>query len=173
MRTPPGARSRPSLSPPRSSHTPRSARCAPSPSAPPLGWYSGVGAAEELEIDLERLADIAKAMPANIQTVSDTAALLSTLLTRSAIGVLVFFLSQVLLGLYRYNARLEHYFTGRADALEIHGRLVSEQEANRHEPLFRLMNFLSAQSVDFGKLPNSPTRDAVDLATAMLKGRAG
>jgi hypothetical protein len=95
--------------------------------------------------------------------------LISVLLTRTAVAVLVFFLAQILLGLYRYNARLEHYFTGRADALALKGEFAFDKLASRQEVLLRLMNSLSAQSVDFGKVPNSPTQDALDLAKTILR----
>jgi hypothetical protein len=122
---------------------------------------------------LQRLSDVAKAMPENIKTAGETALLLSTLLTRSAIAVLVFFLAQILLGLYRYNARLEHYFIGRADALALKAHLMFETDPKLQEPLWQLMDSLSAQNVDFGRIPNSPSKDAVDLAAAFLKGKTG
>jgi hypothetical protein len=126
---------------------------------------------EKLSSDIDKLNATARAMPASIQTSSQSVLLLSILLTRGAIAVLVFFLAQILLGLYRYNARLEHYFTGRADALRLNGSNLTGRAAR--DGLVQMMNELSGQGIDFGKSPASPTKDAVDLAHTLLKVRNG
>lgn len=80
---------------------------------------------------------------------------LSTLTTRIGSVLLLIFLVQILLSVYRYSVRLETYYDSRADALVIYGGSSEEQ-------LERLVSVLSPDKIEFGKTPTTPTEHAVE-----------
>lgn len=91
----------------------------------------------------------------------DTAVLLSALSTRIGSLLVLVFLVQILVNLYRYNIRLASYFDARADVFEI----VSSGEGESVETLVRV---LSPENLDFGKMPDSPSQQAVELAREII-----
>ncbi|MGJ3242548.1 MAG: hypothetical protein ACFE0O_06290 [Opitutales bacterium] len=96
-----------------------------------------------------------------LQESDATSILISTLSTRIGALLILVFLVQILVSLYRYNIRLAAFFDARADALELSpGMNASDVES--------LIRVLSPENVDFGKSPASPTQHAVDLARELL-----
>jgi hypothetical protein len=88
--------------------------------------------------------------------------------TRIAVIVLVIFLVQVLVNLYRYNMRLAAFHDARAHALTI--ALASGQSPASWLPDFRdLAATLSPSEVDFGRAPNVPAKDLVDLTREVVR----
>lgn len=85
-----------------------------------------------------------------------SASTISTVTTRVGIVLMLLFLMQTLVALYRYNTRLASFYDGRADALQ----LLSELNGTSMEAL---MSFLSAERLDFGRMGTSPLTDAVEL----------
>jgi hypothetical protein len=74
--------------------------------------------------------------------------------------VLLLFLVQILVPLYRYNIRLAAFYDARADAITLVENRPSEQ-------LETLVSLLSAEAIDFGKSPVSPTQQALELVRDM------
>lgn len=98
---------------------------------------------------------------------SETAMLISVIVTRISSIVLLLFLVQILVPLYRYNTRLAAYYEARGDALEI----VSLDDPERLEGLERLVASLSPDSVTFGQHPATPVDKVLGVArSALSKG---
>jgi hypothetical protein len=87
---------------------------------------------------------------------------ISTIATRAGAVLILMFLVQILVTLYRYNVRLANFYDGRADALE----LMSSAEEKRFETLVRT---ISGDTIEFGKIPKTPTEQAILLATKFLE----
>ena len=91
----------------------------------------------------------------------DTMSMASAIITRIGSALLLIFLVQILVTLYRYNTRLASYYDARADALE----LVGDGDENVLE---QISNIFSPESLDYGKTPVSPAQHAVDLAKEII-----
>ncbi|MDP5215784.1 hypothetical protein Q5Y75_01000 [Ruegeria sp. 2205SS24-7] len=90
-----------------------------------------------------------------------TTLLVSTLSTRVGAMLLIIFLVQILVNLYRYNTRLASFYEGRADALEI-------APSPAASGFTELIHAISPDNLDFGKTPASPAEHAVTLAREVL-----
>jgi hypothetical protein len=96
--------------------------------------------------------------------------LISTIATRVGAVLLLVFLIQILVTLYRYNTRLAAYYEARADALEL--SIASDGHLN--VDMFEATAvILSADRIDFGREPKSPVENGVELAKAVLSAAAG
>jgi hypothetical protein len=84
--------------------------------------------------------------------------LIQTSVTRFGVVLIMVFLVQILVSLYRYNMRLSAFYYGRADALV----LVSKQPAD----LRALVELISPDKLDFGKPPRTPAEEAGGLLSA-------
>lgn len=81
---------------------------------------------------------------------------LSATSTRVGSVLLLIFLVQILLSVYRYSIRMVSYYEARADALLLYEGKDAEQ--------FQLfVTTLSADKVEFGKAPQSPADQAIEL----------
>lgn len=88
---------------------------------------------------------------------------LSTQITRFGTLAVILFLVGILVRLYRYSARLASYYDARADALLLLGNApfsIAKFE--------KLVGALSPETYDFGRIPTSPTQQAVDLAKEVI-----
>ena len=87
---------------------------------------------------------------------ADTLFVVSTLATRLGAAALLLFLIQILVPMYRYNARLVAFYHARADVLQL---------CDKQDPgyLNELAGVLSPDAVEFGKAPRTPTQELVDL----------
>ncbi|MBO6521655.1 MAG: hypothetical protein JJ900_14805 [Rhodospirillales bacterium] len=86
---------------------------------------------------------------------------LSSLGTRAALIVLLLFLVQILVTLYRYNMRLASFYDARIDALKLAG-------STNVKVLGELVSHLSPEQLDFGKTPATVTEQAFEFAKEML-----
>jgi len=87
--------------------------------------------------------------------------LISTVTTKIGSVMILLFLVQILVTLYRYNTRLSAYYDARADALElVSGQSIADLE--------QIIKALSPEGIDFGKTPSSPAEQAVELAKEIL-----
>jgi photosystem II stability/assembly factor-like uncharacterized protein len=75
--------------------------------------------------------------------------------------LLIAFLVQILVSLYRYNTRLASYYDARADAV-----LMTQFAGTEFDNLVEL---LSPDRFDFGRQPRSPMGNAVELAREILR----
>jgi hypothetical protein len=75
--------------------------------------------------------------------------------------LLIAFLVQILVSLYRYNTRLASYYDARADAV-LMTRFAGTEFDN-------LVELLSPDRFDFGRQPRSPMGNAVELAREILR----
>jgi len=86
---------------------------------------------------------------------------LQNILTRFGAVVIVLFLTQILVSLYRYSMRLSAFYDSRADVLEL-----AQESVDQFAPIVALM---SPDRYDFGKSPRLPTDVAIELARDVLK----
>ena len=75
--------------------------------------------------------------------------------------LLIAFLVQILVSLYRYNTRLAGYYDARADAVLMTRFAGAEFD--------KLVDLLSPDRFDFGRQPRSPASNAVELAREILR----
>jgi hypothetical protein len=86
--------------------------------------------------------------------------LIQTSVTRFGVVLIMVFLVQILVNLYRYNMRLSAFYFGRADALILLNK--GEDELN----LATLVELISPDKFDFGKSPRTPAQEAGSLIQA-------
>ena len=86
--------------------------------------------------------------------------LISTAITRIGAVLLLIFGAQVLINFYRYNLRLAAFYDSRADALE----LLADGNIKR---LALLVSAFSADQIELGGAPKTPTQEVVDAAGAI------
>jgi hypothetical protein len=98
------------------------------------------------------------------KTIESSNILMSSSVTRIGTVLLLIFLVQILVTLYRYNVRLSVYYEARADLLDVINPDVAAEDIDR------LADILTPGDINFGKSPSSPTQDAIDLAKQVLKG---
>ena len=87
--------------------------------------------------------------------------LVSTVTTRIGAILILLFLVQILVSLYRYNIRLAAYYDARADGFEL-------MAVEKLEDIEAVIRILSPENIDFGKQPTSPASHAVELAKEVL-----
>ena len=75
--------------------------------------------------------------------------------------LLIAFLVQILVSLYRYNTRLAGYYDARADAVLMTRFAGAEFD--------KLVDLLSPDRFDFGRQPRSPAGNALELAREILR----
>jgi hypothetical protein len=90
---------------------------------------------------------------------------LSTLTTRIGIVLMLMFLMQTLVTLYRYNTRLASFYDSRADALQLACEF-------KDVPLDALIGLLATEKLDFGKQPASPLDHAIEIVKSMPKSKS-
>lgn len=90
---------------------------------------------------------------------------LQSILTRFGAVLVVLFLTQILVGLYRYSLRISAFYDSRADMLEIF-RADADGVLSDFGVIGEIM---SPDNYDFGKSPNSPAGMAVGLAKEIAR----
>jgi len=83
-------------------------------------------------------------------------AAIAAIVIRITTGVLLGFLTQVILSVYRYNARLAAFYEARADALLVAGELDTGT-------LEKVAKLLFPERLDLDKIPESPSKQVVDM----------
>ena len=86
--------------------------------------------------------------------------LISTSVTRIGAVLLLIFGVQVLINFYRYSLRLAAFYESRADAIEL-------LDDSSLESLGSIVTCLSPDLIDFGKAPNTPTQEILELAKSV------
>ncbi len=86
--------------------------------------------------------------------------LVSLITTKFGVAVLLIFLVQILVTLYRYNARLASFYDARADALQI--QFVNEDKMES------IISLLAADSLEFTKAPSPLTHKIIDEIRSAL-----
>jgi hypothetical protein len=84
----------------------------------------------------------------------------SEVTTRIGSVIILLFLVQILVPLYRYNTRLAYFLDARADILALLPETALTVE--------QLIAVLAPEAIDFGKPPRTPAQEAVDLAKQLL-----
>ena len=80
---------------------------------------------------------------------------------RVGIVIIMVFLVQILVSLYRYNTRLAAFYDGRADGHDAF-------EGGDQRLFENIVTLLSPDTLDFGKPPASPAKHAVELAKTII-----
>jgi hypothetical protein len=109
-------------------------------------------------------SDLREMSKSNLHPDMSMTYLWSVLSTKIGSSLLILFLVQILITLYRYSTRVAAFYEARADALQI----ASEVDGLS---LKDLVDALSADKVDFGKAPIPPSQMIFDAVRAAL-GRA-
>ena len=92
-----------------------------------------------------------------------TEIIISTLSTRIGTVLLLLFLVQILVSLYRYNAKLAAFYDGRADTLQMMGNIGSLH-------FDQIAKLTLADSLDFGKTDQLPAERAIELLRQAIAG---
>ena len=91
---------------------------------------------------------------------------------RVTVVILIIFLVQILVNLFRYGTRLAAFYEARADALRIvlpkNSEDPSEIEVDKY---CQLIGVMAPDSLDFGKSPKSPVDSAVEIARQIVSAR--
>jgi len=82
--------------------------------------------------------------------------------TKFGIALLLLFLVQIFVQIYKYSLRLAAFYDARGDCLQC-------SEADSPEDLKKFLEVFSAESLDFGKIPRSPGDRAIHAAGEALK----
>jgi hypothetical protein len=90
---------------------------------------------------------------------NDTRYIIATAITRIGVVLVIIFLAQVLIGLYRYNTRLITFYNSRRDFFQIwNGKGATPKE---------LQNLIEPH-IDFGKEPKHPLEDIIHQVIAKI-----
>jgi hypothetical protein len=90
----------------------------------------------------------------------------STLATRLGSVLILLFLVQILVTLYRYTIRVAAFYDGRADAI------LFASLASTNLSFMDAGTFFTPTNVDFGKVPRSPAEHALELVKeSFLSGK--
>ena len=98
------------------------------------------------------------------QALNSSNIIISASVIRIGIVLLLIFLVQILVSLYRYTYRLSAFYDARADALE----LLEPEEEITTETIEKIAVLLSPGNINFGKTPQSPTAQAIDIAKEII-----
>jgi hypothetical protein len=93
-------------------------------------------------------------------SVSETARLVQTSITRFGTLAIISFLVGIFISLYRYNVRLAGYYQARADALAL-------MSTSLNAVGFPTLSTTLTPQLDFGKVPRTPTEEVIDLLHAV------
>ena len=96
-------------------------------------------------------------LPHEVWTPSLVSVLVSAATLRIGITVLLVFLVQILVGVYRYALRLAAFYDARADAL-----LLLRKDATVEVKIAEASKLLSAEKVSFGPEPKTPIENGMD-----------
>jgi len=120
--------------------------------------------AQIADID-QRLPQLAIPAAKSIPAEAQFASLISAISTRVGAIVLLLFLVQILVPLYRYNVKLASHYESCADAIDL--LLVSGVSAPL-ELFIGLASALSPSGVEFGAVPAAPTEQALRFVADIL-----
>ena len=104
----------------------------------------------------------------SLTTGDRTRQMISAIATRVGAILLIVFLVQILVSLYRYNTRSAAYYDARADALELS---LDEQGILQLERLELLSSIITPERIDFGREPKSPTEAGLEFAKVLMTSR--
>lgn len=117
---------------------------------------------KKVSSDLANIQKQASQLPASLpesqkdREATNQRLLISSITTRITVSFLLVFLVQVLVNLYRYNVRLSAFYEARSDALLLAGDLGNAT-------LERIAKLLSPDALDFGKMPDPPSKQMLQL----------
>jgi hypothetical protein len=90
--------------------------------------------------------------------------LIATAITRIGVILIIVFLVQIFLGLYRYNTRLLTFYSSIMDTL-----ILAD---SKREPIENINKIVGVPNIDFGKEPRHPLEDIIRAAGGYLKSPA-
>lgn len=90
---------------------------------------------------------------------------ISFISTKIGSVLMLVFLTQILVQLYRHNIRLASFCESRADVLQLHSKADDLD-------LKKLFELLNTDKLDFGKTPIPPTKQALDLLQKSIEHAA-
>lgn len=86
--------------------------------------------------------------------------IVATAITRTGVVLVLVFLVQILIGLYRYNTRLVAFYQSRKDFISLWDRKV--------ENISKFTELVTPSGVDFGKDPKHPLEDIINAVAARV-----
>ena len=96
-------------------------------------------------------------------TGSSSALEYNSILIRVAAVLLIVFLVQTFISIFRYTTRLAAYYQARSDALAL-----ADKADVTIDDLQKLTTLLSPEGYDFGRPPKNPAEQAVELAKTIV-----
>jgi hypothetical protein len=97
-----------------------------------------------------------------------TRRMISTITTRVGAVLILVFLVQILVALYRYSTRLANYYDARTDALEL---AVSDGGGIDENRLANMANIIAPERIEFGKEPKTPMDQALEVARLLVSAK--
>ncbi|MEM9450282.1 MAG: sialidase family protein [Cyanobacteria bacterium P01_E01_bin.6] len=94
---------------------------------------------------------------------------ISRIATRVAVIVLLIYLVQIMVNLFRYNTRLAAFYQARADAIDLLGVSNISLGTALNLTIADIATALSPDSVDFGKAPTPPSQQAIEIFRDVTK----
>jgi hypothetical protein len=138
------------------------------PGAAPSDLKSATSMVETQQKEVENLRalldDVRKKDLLSDRGYSDWRYIVATAITRVGVVLIIVFLVQILMGLYRYNTRLVAYYSSRRDLLTLW--------EGDHKTLKSLDAVLAPPRVDFGKEPKHPLEDIIKAVGSKLNSSA-
>jgi len=125
-------------------------------------------AANEIAASAKAISQSVATVQAQVLAVSSSDRnrhLISTISTRVGAVLIIIFLVQILITLYRYSLRLAAYYDARADALEL---AIGVDGCIDPEMLRTLAAIISPDTIEFGRGPKSPAEAGLEFAKAVL-----
>jgi len=112
-------------------------------------------------IEMALASEIDKFVVSNENTPSDTGLLVASAATRFGIVLIIVFLVQILVGVYRYSARITAFYESRIDILLLSGKTRVATE---------LSDLMMPSMIDFGRNPAPPQKYISDIIRSFGKG---
>jgi len=88
---------------------------------------------------------------------------ISRIVTRVAVIVLLIYLVQIMVNLFRYNTRLAAFYQARADAIELLAISNVSLGTSLNATIAEIAAALSPDNVDFGKAPTPPSQQVIEM----------
>jgi hypothetical protein len=116
----------------------------------------------------EKIADIEHQRKNLNQKITGSGSVIeyNSIIIRIAAVLLIMFLVQTFITIFRYTMRIGAYYQARVDALRLaHGSDITIAD------LHKITSILSPESYDFGKVTRTPTEQALDFAKDIIRSQ--
>ncbi len=124
------------------------------------------------EADLAARKQVASFPNSDIESLNNDSKMafyISTNIARFGVMIVTIFFAQVFISIYRYSIKIANFYHARADALEILTQTEVFESADLSRLIEMFSNILTPDKVDFGKIPQATSNEAIKSLQSMLK----